>query len=69
MRDIAAKLRLNAPRVRACILPQKPFRYIKKLKKMNASRIVKNEYLKKVRLRILKKAEVEIEKDDQEVDE
>jgi hypothetical protein len=68
MRDVAAKLKLNAPRVRTCILPQKPFRYIKKLKKLNASRIVKNEYLKKVRLRILKKAEVETEKDDEEVD-
>jgi hypothetical protein len=68
MRDVAAKLKLNAPRVRACILPQKPFKYIKKLKKLNVSRIVKNDYLKKVRLRILKKAEVETEKDDEEVD-
>lgn len=68
MRDMAAKLKLNAPRVRTCILPQKPFRYVKKLKKLNTSRIVKNEYLKKVRLRILKKAGVIVEKDDEEVD-
>jgi hypothetical protein len=66
MKDIAEKLRLKTLPTKGCIFPKKPFRYIKKLKKLNASRIVKNAYLEKVRLRILKKGQVADEKDDEE---
>ena len=68
MKHIAAKLALNAPSTKGCIFPLKPFRYIKKLKKGNTTRIVKNSFLKKVRLRILKKVEIDDEKDDDDPD-
>lgn len=64
MNKIATKLGLKTVSTKSCIFPIKPYRYIKKLKKLNTPRIVKNSFLEKVRLRILKKAQIEDEKDD-----
>jgi PPPDE putative peptidase domain len=66
MNVMASKLKLLPVPPKSCIFPLKPYRYIKKLKKLNALRIVKNALLEKVRLRILKKGKVEEEKDDEE---
>ena len=64
MDQIARKLGLKTPKTKSCIFPRKPSVYIKKLKKMNKARIVSNESLEKARLKILRKAEVEVEDDD-----
>lgn len=68
IKNIALKMGLKTPSTKSCIFPRKPFRYIKKMKKLNTLRIVKNAFLEKVRLRILKKVEIEDEKDDEEPD-
>jgi hypothetical protein len=64
MNAIITRLCMKPVDTRTCFIPMKPYRYIKKLKKLNTLRIVKNDYLEKVRLRILKKGEIEDEKDD-----
>ncbi len=66
IKNIALKMGLKTPSTKSCIFPMKPFRYIKKMKKLNTLRIVKNAFLEKVRLRILKKVEIEDEKDDED---
>ena len=66
IKKIALKMGLKVPSTKSCIFPRKPFRYIKKMKKLNMLRIVKNAFLEKVRLRILKKVEIEDEKDDED---
>lgn len=68
IKNIALKMGLKVPTTKSCLFPRKPFRYIKKMKKLNTLRIVKNAFLEKVRLRILKKVEIEDEKDDEEPD-
>jgi hypothetical protein len=64
MNEVALKLGLTGVSTKACIFPLKPSRYIKRLKKKNKDRIIKNVYLEKVRLKMLRKVEAE-----QEVDE
>jgi hypothetical protein len=61
MNDLALKLNLKTPPTKKCIFPRKPQKYIKLLKKLNRANIVKNTFLEKVRLRILRKAQVETE--------
>lgn len=68
MNAIIEKIRFQPVKIRSCVLPMYPYRYIRKLKKLNVLRIVKNNYLEKVRLRIMKKAQVVEEKDDEEND-
>ena len=68
IKNIALKMGLKVPTTKSCLFPRKPFRYIKKMKKLNTLRIVKNAFLEKVRLRILKKVEIDDEKDDEEPD-
>ena len=68
IKNIALKMGLKVPTTKSCLFPRKPFRYIKKMKKLNTLRLVKNAFLEKVRLRILKKVEIEDEKDDEEPD-
>lgn len=65
MDDIALRLGLNIPSTQTCIFPRKPSGYIRKLKKLNKPRIIKNPALEKVRIRILRKAEIEDEVDDE----
>ncbi len=67
MNAVIEKLGLKSVKIRKCLFPMYPYKYIRKLKKLNALRIVKNNYLEKVRIRILKKAKVEEEKDDEEI--
>jgi hypothetical protein len=64
MNAIIEKIHFEPVKIRTCLLPMYPYRYIRKLKKLNLLRIVKNQYLEKVRLRIMKKAKVVEEKDD-----
>jgi hypothetical protein len=66
MNAIAVKLGLKPVNTRTCLLPMYPYKYIRKLKKLNTLRIVKNKYLEKARLRMMKKAEVVDEIDDDE---
>jgi hypothetical protein len=66
MNDVAAKLSLDKVSTKSCLFPMKPYRYIKKLRKLNSYRITKNVFLEKVRLRILRKVNVEEEKDDED---
>jgi hypothetical protein len=68
MNAIAVKLGLKPASTRSCIIPMYPFKFIRKLKKINKLRIVKNKYLENARLRIMKKAEI-IEEMDDDVDE
>ena len=67
MNDVALKLGLTGVSTKACIFPLKPSRYIKRLKKKNKDRIIKNVYLEKIRLKMLRKVEVEIEDDEDDV--
>ena len=70
MREMALKLGLKAPATKCwSIFPRKPSAYIRKLKKMNKDRIVRNENLEKARLRILVKAQIEVEEDEEEMKE
>lgn len=62
--EIAVQLGLTPPPPRSIIIPRKPQRYIKLLKKLNRSRIVQNEHLENVRIRILKKVQL---KDEEEI--
>jgi hypothetical protein len=64
MNDVALKLGLTGVSTKACIFPLKPSRYIKRLKKKNNDRIIKNAFLEKVRLKMLRKVEVEVEVDE-----
>ena len=64
MNDIALRLGLELPDTQTWIFPKKPSGYIRKLKKLNKSKIVKNKVLEKVRLRMLRKVEVMEEEDD-----
>jgi hypothetical protein len=64
MNDIAAKLGLKTVSTKTCLFPMKPYRYIKKLRKSNKERITKNEYLEHIRLKMLRKVEVQEESDD-----
>lgn len=64
MNGIASKLCLNLVSTKGCIIPKYPYKYIRQLKRENRLRIIKNKYLERVRLRILKKANVEEEIDD-----
>jgi PPPDE putative peptidase domain len=64
MNDVSLKLGLTGVSTKACIFPMKPSRYIKKLKKKNTERIIKNAYLERIRLKILRKVEVEQEDDE-----
>jgi hypothetical protein len=68
MNAIAVKLGLKPASTRSCIIPMYPFKFIRKLKKMNRLRIVKNKYLENARLRMMKKAEIieELDDDDDE---
>ena len=67
LNQVAQKLALKTPSTRfLCIFPKRPSVYIRKLKKMNRERLVKNAALERVRLRILRKAKVEDEEDDEE---
>ena len=67
LNQVAQKLALKTPSTRfLCIFPKRPSVYIRKLKKMNRARLVKNAALERVRLRILRKAKVEDEEDDEE---
>jgi hypothetical protein len=68
MNDIALQLGLTGVSTKSCIFPMKPSRYIKKLRKKNKNRIIKNAYLEKVRLKMLRKVEAEEEKDDDDKD-
>ena len=68
MNDIALRLGLELPDTQTCIFPRKPSGYIRKLKKLNKSKIVKNKALEKVRLRMLRKVEVMEEDDDDEME-
>ncbi len=61
MNSVAAKTCLKTVSTKPCIIPKYPYHYIKQLKKENRLRIVKNEKLEKMRLRILKKADAEDE--------
>jgi hypothetical protein len=63
MNVIAAKAALITVSPRPCLFPKNPSKYIKRLKKANAIRIVKNPFLEKIRLRILRKVKVKGEKD------
>jgi hypothetical protein len=67
MNDIALKLGLTGVSTKACIFPLKPSRYIKRLKKKNKDRIIKNAYLEKIRLKMLRKVEVEQEVDEDDM--
>jgi hypothetical protein len=64
MNDVALKLGLTGVSTKSCLFPMKPSRYIKKLKKKNIGRIIKNVYLEKIRLKMLRKVEVEQEEDE-----
>jgi hypothetical protein len=66
MNAIALKLGLKPADTRSCVIPMYPFKFIRKLKKLNYLRIVKNKYLENARLRMMKKAEVVEEIDDEE---
>jgi hypothetical protein len=66
MNQIATKLNLKTVSTNTCLFPIRPFRYIKHLKKTNKTRIVKNSVLERVRLRMLRVAEIEEEMDDEE---
>jgi hypothetical protein len=68
MNDIAQKLGLTGVSTKACIFPMKPSRYIRKLKKKNKGRIIKNAYLEKIRLKMLRKVQVEQEEEDDDED-
>ena len=61
MNSVASKTCLETVSTKPCIIPKYPYRYIKQLKKKNRLRIIKNKYLERVRLRILKKADAENE--------
>ena len=61
MNSVASKTCLETVSTKSCIIPKYPYRYIKQLKKKNRLRIIKNTYLERVRLRILKKADAENE--------
>lgn len=63
MNSVAAKTCLQTVSTKSCIIPKYPYKYIRQLKKANRLRIIKNKYLERVRLRILKKADVEEELD------
>ena len=64
MNSVAAKTCLQTVSTKSCIIPKYPYKYIRQLKRENRLRIIKNKYLERVRLRILKKANVEEEIDD-----
>lgn len=67
LNQVAQKLTLKTPSTRfLCIFPKRPSVYVRKLKKMNRTRLIKNAALERVRLRILRKAKVEDEEDDEE---
>jgi hypothetical protein len=66
MNAIGVKLGLKPVNTRTCFWPMYPYKFIRKLKKLNALRIVKNKYLEKARLRMMKKAQVVDEVDDDE---
>jgi hypothetical protein len=68
MNEMAVKLDLKIPPPKSCIFPRRPSTYIRKLKKLNKIKLVKNISLEKVRLRILHKAKVDIEEDDDKED-
>jgi hypothetical protein len=68
MNAIALKLGLKPASTRSCIIPMYPFKFIRKLKKLNKLRIAKNKYLENARLRMMKKAEI-LEEMDDDVDE
>ena len=62
--QVAQKLALKTPSPRfLCFFPKRPTVYIRKLKKLNHERLVKNAALERVRLRILRKAKVDEEED------
>ena len=44
IKNIALKMGLKVPTTKSCLFPRKPFRYIKKMKKLNTLRIVKNAF-------------------------
>ena len=65
--QVAQKLTLKTPSTQFLyIFPKRPSVYIRKLKKLNRTRLIKNAALERVRLRILRKAKVEQEDDDDE---
>ena len=66
MNGVASKLCLNLVSTKSCIIPKYPYKYIRQLKKANRLRIIKNKYLERVRLRILKKAAVDEEISDED---
>jgi hypothetical protein len=67
MNQVAQKLGLTGVSTKVCIFPLKPSRYIKRLKKANKDRIMKNAYLEKIRLKMLRKVEVEVEEDEDDM--
>lgn len=68
MNDIALRLGLDVPDTQSWIFPRKPSGYIRKLKKLNKNKIIKNVVLERVRLRMLRKVEVMDEDDDEDED-
>jgi hypothetical protein len=68
MNDMALRLGLNIPPTQTWIFPKKPSSYIRRLKKLNRDRIIKNAILERVRLRMLRKAEIDDEDDDDDDD-
>jgi hypothetical protein len=67
LNEVALQLGLTGVSTKAWIFPLKPSRYIKRLKKKNKDRIIKNDYLEKIRLKILRKVEVEQEDDEDDL--
>lgn len=66
MNAVAVKLGLKPVNTHTCIWPMYPYKFIRKLRKLNTLRIAKNKYLKNVRLRMMRKVGVaeEINDDD-----
>jgi hypothetical protein len=65
MNDMALRLGLHIPSTQTWIFPKKPSSYIRRLKKMNRDRLIKNPVLERVRLRMLRKAQIMEEEDDE----
>ena len=68
MNAIGVKLGLKPVNTRTCFWPMYPYKYLRKLRKINKLRIVKNKYLEKVRLRMMRKVGVvnEVNADDED---
>ena len=67
LNQVAQKLTLKTPSTRfLCIFPKRPSVYIRKLKRLNREKLIKNAALERVRLRILRKAKVEEEEDEED---